>query len=55
MNWKDPIVEEVRQAGAEIARKAGNDLHRLCRHLRAAQARSNYRAVRRTPRRLVKR
>ena len=55
MKWKDPIVEEVRGAGAEIARKAGNDLHRLCEKLRAAQAASGSRPVRRRPRRLVKR
>jgi hypothetical protein len=47
MKWKDPIVEEVRQAGAEIARKSGNDLHRLCQHLRAAQSGRKLRPARR--------
>jgi hypothetical protein len=47
MKWKDPIVEEVRQAGAEIARKTGNDLHRLCEHLRAAQSERKRRPTRR--------
>ena len=32
--WKDPIVEEVRKAGEELARQANYDLHTLCENLR---------------------
>ncbi len=30
----DPIIEEVRKAGKEIARESGYDLHVLCENLR---------------------
>lgn len=33
----DPIVEEVRQAGARLASDAGNDIHRFFENLREAQ------------------
>jgi hypothetical protein len=33
----DPIVKAIREAGAELARRADNDLHALCEHLRAAE------------------
>ena len=39
--WEDPIVKEVRQAGAELARKASNDIHTFFEHMRKAQ--ENYR------------
>lgn len=32
--WKDPIVEEVRKAGEELAREANYDLHTFCENLR---------------------
>ena len=32
--WKDPIVEEVRKAGEELARQANYDLHTFCENLR---------------------
>ena len=32
--WKDPIVEEVRKAGEELARQANYDLHTFCGNLR---------------------
>ena len=34
----DPIVEEVRRAGEELAAEAGNDVHRFFEKLRMAQA-----------------
>ena len=37
LNIEDPIVAEVREAGAEMAREADNDLHTLCERLRAAE------------------
>ena len=44
----DPVVEEVRRAGEELARKAGYDLHRLCEHLREAERRHPERLARPT-------
>lgn len=34
----DPIVEEVRAAGAKLAAEAGYDVHRFFENLRQAQA-----------------
>jgi hypothetical protein len=39
--WKDPIVEQVRQAGEEIARKADYDLHTLFEQLRERERQRN--------------
>lgn len=47
---KDPVVEEVRRAGAELAKAAGNDLHRFCEKLRKAERAHQDRLVRRAPR-----
>jgi len=33
----DPIVKEIREAGAKLAAKAGNDLHRFFENLRKAE------------------
>jgi hypothetical protein len=33
----DPIVKEVRDAGAKLAAEAGNDVHRFFEKLRQAQ------------------
>jgi hypothetical protein len=32
--WRDPIVEEVRQAGEELARRAAYNLHTFLESLR---------------------
>ena len=32
--WKDPVVEEVRAAGAKIAKECGYDLHRMIKRFR---------------------
>ena len=53
--WKNPIVEEVRAARAEIFREAGNDLHRLCELLREAEKQHKDRLVTGKPRYLTKR
>jgi hypothetical protein len=37
--WNDPIVEEVRKAGEEMAREAGYNLHKLCERLRKSERR----------------
>lgn len=34
---KDPIVKDVREAGARLAQDAGNDLHALAEMLRKAE------------------
>jgi hypothetical protein len=35
--FDDPIVAEVRKAGAELAHEANDDLHTLCERLREAE------------------
>jgi len=35
----DPIIEEVRKAGEEIAKESGYDLHVLCERLRKSEKR----------------
>lgn len=47
--WKDPIIEEVRAARAEVFREAGNDLHKLCELLREAEKQHKDRLVTGTP------
>lgn len=37
---KDPIIDEVRKAGEEIAREANYDLHVLCERLKKAERRN---------------
>jgi hypothetical protein len=32
--WRDPIVEEVRQAGVELAKRANYNLHTFLENLR---------------------
>ncbi len=32
--WKDPIVEEVRAAGAKIARECDYDVHKMAERFR---------------------
>ena len=41
----DPIVEEVRAAGEELARRAGFDIDRLCGLLRKQQRRRGIKGV----------
>ena len=38
--WKDPIVEEVREAGAKLAKKCNYDLSKFAKMLRAGEKRS---------------
>jgi hypothetical protein len=42
---KDPIVSEVRKAGAELAEEAGNDTHCFFENLRAEQRKYGARLV----------
>jgi len=36
--WKDPIVEEVRAAGAKIAKECGYDLRKMIKRFRRADS-----------------
>ena len=47
--WTDPIVEEVRNAGKQLAREAGNDFHRMCEILRERERLHPERIVNRGP------
>ena len=38
--WKDPIVEEVRKAGAEFAKKSNYNLHTMLQNLRDSEKKS---------------
>ena len=42
---KDPIVEEVREAGAKIAKKCNNDFHKMCDYLRKKEKKHKNRIV----------
>jgi hypothetical protein len=39
--WTDPIVKEVREAGEELAKKAGYDLHTFFKNLRENEKKRN--------------
>lgn len=43
--WKDPIVEEVRKAGEELARRANYDLHTFFENLRKNEKKRKNRVV----------
>jgi hypothetical protein len=43
--WKDPIVEEVRKAGEELARRANYDLHTFLENLRKNEKKQNAKVV----------
>ena len=45
--WKDPIVEETRSKGQQLATEAGNDIHAYFEQLRRAQQRYAPRLVER--------
>lgn len=42
---KDPIVEEVREAGAKLAEESGYDLHAFAEMLRQNQKKSDWPTV----------
>jgi hypothetical protein len=42
--WKDPIVEEVRNAGAELAKKANYNLQGLFQNLRNNEKKNKVKA-----------
>ncbi|MBM4049246.1 MAG: hypothetical protein FJ279_29450 [Planctomycetes bacterium] len=43
--WRDPVVEEVREAGAKLAKECGYDLHAFFEMLRRHQAEANWSVV----------
>ncbi len=51
----DPIVEEVRKAGAKLAAESGNDIHRFFEMLRAAERKYGKPLVREAPDERVRR
>jgi hypothetical protein len=40
--WKDPIVEEVREAGAKLAEECGYNLHAFARMLKQHEAKAGW-------------
>jgi hypothetical protein len=48
-NFDDPIVDEVRKAGDDMAREANYDLHTLCERLREAERQHPERLVTTAP------
>lgn len=40
--WKDPIVQNVRKAGEELAKKANYDLHVFFQNLRNNEKKQKY-------------
>ena len=47
--WKDPIVQDVRKAGEELAKKANYDLHLFFQNLRNNEKKQDYKIVSRMP------
>ncbi len=47
--WKDPIVEEVREARRKLMEECGNDLTQLSKRLSEDQKRHGDKLVRRKP------
>jgi hypothetical protein len=50
--WKDPVVEEVRAARDEYARRFDYDIEAICRDLRAQEAESGREVVSLPPKRI---
>jgi hypothetical protein len=45
----DPLIDEIREIRKRISEAHGNDVRRLCEHLRELEARYPERIVRRSP------
>lgn len=43
--WHDPIVEEVRRAGEELAKRANYDLHTYFQNMRSNEKRHGSRVI----------
>ena len=46
--WQDPIVQDVRKAGEELAKQANYDLHTFFQNLRNNEKKENLKVVSRT-------
>jgi hypothetical protein len=51
--WKDPVVEEIRAARDEYARRFDYNIDAICRDLRAQEAQSGHEVVALPPKRSV--
>ena len=47
--WKDPVVQDVRKAGEELAKQANYDLHIFFQNLRTNEKKQDYRIISRMP------
>jgi hypothetical protein len=45
MTWQDPLVQEVRKAGEELAKRANYNLHTFFQNLRDNEKKQGYRVV----------
>jgi len=43
--WQDPIVQDVRRAGEELAKQANYDLHIFFQNLRKNEKKENFKVV----------
>lgn len=43
--WRDPIVQDVRKAGEELAKKANYDLHTFFQNLRNNEKKRKHKVV----------
>ena len=43
--YVDPVVEEMRRHGAQIAEECGGDIHRMAERFRREQAENHHRIV----------
>lgn len=43
--WKDPIVQDIRKAGEELAKKANYNLHIFFQNLRNNEKKQKYKIV----------
>ena len=43
--WQDPIVQDIREAGEELAKQANYDLHTFFQNLRNNEKKRNHKVV----------
>lgn len=43
--WEDPIVDEVRKAGEDLAKQANYDLHTFFQNLRNNEKKQKYKII----------
>ncbi len=47
--WKDPIIQDVRKAGEELAKQANYDLHIFFQNLRNNEKKRNPKVISKAP------